>query len=345
MEKMNKKLIGLTCNVRREAGDGEVLDKYREFDDISTINAIVNAIKSFGYDVVIIEADENFLENILKYRDKLYFVFNIAEGMSGSSREAQVPAILDMLEIGYSGSGVLTQAITLSKDKTNEVLFANGVPVPLSQLFVSGDEKLRGDMKFPLIVKPNAEGSSKGITNDSLVNNEKELRKQVKFVIKTYKQGVIVQEFCGGREFTVGIIGNGEDAKVLPIVEVLFDHLPEGVNPIDSDYVKWVLDSPDSEIETVICPAKLDRKLLKQIEKVGLGAYRALGCVDFTRMDVRLDSEGVAKVLDVNALPGLIPDPKENSRFPKACYSLNMSYEDIVEIVLREAMKRYNLKF
>lgn len=337
-----KKTIALTCNIQKFDENGNVPDKYREFDAPTTIDAIKKGIEKQGFEVLIIEADENFIENILKHKDKIYFAFNIAEGMSGNSREAQVPAILDMLEIPYSGAGVLTQAITLNKDKTNDILFSNGVPVPISQLFITGKEELKKNMSYPLIVKPNAEGSSKGITNNSLVNNEKELRKQLQYVIKNYKQPAIVQEFCTGTEFTVAIIGN-DKPKVLPFVEVIFDHLPKGINPIDSDYVKWVLDNPDSTIETVRCPAKIDKKLQKTIEEIALKTYNVLDCKDFTRMDIRLDSKGIPKVLDVNALPGLIPDPKENSRFPKSCYAIGMSYEKIIATVLKEAMKRYKL--
>lgn len=332
--------VAVVFNLKKPAGANMPEDAYAEYDDISVPMAIKSALEKKGFIADLVEADENFFEKIKN--GKYNFVFNIAEGLNTGARESQVPAILDMLGIPYTGSGVLAQALTLDKTKTKEVLLYHKIPTPKYQLFHHWEEKLKPGLSFPMIVKPNAEGSSKGIRNNSLVHNEKELRKMVKFVITNYKQPALVEEFIDGREFTVGIIGNNPP-RVLPLVEVTFDYLPEGVNKFDSYEVKWYWDNPTNPVDPVVCPANVDEVLKARIEGVALKTFKALGIVDLCRMDIRLDQAGIPYVLDVNALPGLMPDPADNSRFPKACYAAGMSYEDIVHTVLNEAMKRYGV--
>ncbi|HJX06275.1 MAG TPA: hypothetical protein VJ461_06205, partial [Candidatus Nanoarchaeia archaeon] len=157
-----------------------------------------------------------------------------------------------------------------------------------------------------------------------------------------YNQPALVEEYLDGREFTVAVIGNNPP-RVLPIVEVTFDYLPDGIHKFDSYEVKWYWDNPTNPVDPIVCPANIDELLKSRIEAVAVNAFKALGCVDLCRMDMRLDETGVPNVIDVNALPGLIPDPAVNSRFPKACYTAGMSYEKIIHTVLSEAMKRYGL--
>jgi D-alanine-D-alanine ligase len=333
--------IGLTYNSLPEKSSRFKTDKFAEFDDISVIMAIKETIESEGHEVILIEADENAYEKLKHSR--LDFVFNIAEGLHGESRESQIPAMLEMLKIPYTGSGVLTQAITLDKTRTKEILLYYGIPTPRFQLFTSADEELDTRLRFPLFVKPNAEGSSKGIMRKSLVNTKKELRKIVNFIINRYNQPALVEEYLDGREFTVSILGN-DPPKVLPIVEILFDNLPDNIPKFDCFEVKWFWDSPDSNIETAACPARIDKNLEEQIKKTTLKTFKVLGCVDFCRIDIRLDKDNILNILEVNALPGLIPDPKENSRFPKACYTAGMTYNEIVLSVLEAAMKRYKIE-
>jgi len=338
--KRKVEIIGLAYNLKRESGKNERFDKYAEFDDIETINAIQKALESGGYAVELLEADYDFFMNIKK--SNVDFVFNIAEGYSGESRESHVPAILEMLNIPYSGSGVLTQAITLNKNRKKEILNTYGIPTPKYQVFTNAHQKRNPNLNFPLIVKPNSEGSSVGINNSSLVCDTKALNKQVSFVLKNYSQQVLVEEFCSGREFTVSLLGNHKPT-VLPIVEITYDYLPDNINKFDSYEVKWIYDNPNSQIDPLVCPAKINFKLQKKIEKNALKTYETLGCVDFCRIDIRLDSLGIPNIIDVNALPGLIPDPKQNSRFPRACYEAGMSYNDMILEILGSALKRYNL--
>ncbi len=337
----NKKVkrIGIAFNLKKELGKTDRFDKYSEFDDLETINAIRLAIEKAGYDVVLLEADRDFTFNLREAN--VDFVFNIAEGIQGECRESHVPAILEMFNIPYTGSGVLTQAITLNKSRKKEILSYYGIPTPRWQIFRNTNQKLDPLLSFPLIVKPDAEGSSVGITNDSLVFDAISLKKQVSKILREYKQPALVEEYVDGREFTVSLLGN--PPKVLPIIEINFDHLPDGLHKFDSWEAKWIYDNPSSPIDPLIVPADLKPKLKAQIERVAKQTFEKLGCVDLARIDIRLNREGVPYVLDVNALPGLMPDPKKNSRFPRSCYAAGMTYDDIILAILHSAMKRYNL--
>lgn len=329
--------VALTCNTlppdySRESGG----DTFAEFDAPSTLEAIRDALLTFCDSVTIIEADENAYGKLL--RGKFDFAFNIAEGVRGEAREAQIPAMLEMLGIPYSGSGVTTLAITLDKRRTKEVLMANGIRTPRFQL-LSRAEDLRSDLEFPLFLKPNGEGSSRGITAKSLVNSKEELKKVATEMVTTYRQPVLVEEYLTGREFTVGHVGNAPP-EILPIVEVSFEGLPEDAPKFDCYEVKWIYDSMDSEYDTTMCPARIDDDLRSRIEVTAARTFEALEVRDLCRLDVRLDKDGEPSVFDVNALPGLIPDPAENSRFPKAAYAAGYSYEELIGKVFNAALAR-----
>jgi D-alanine-D-alanine ligase len=248
-----------------------------------------------------------------------------------------------MLNIPYSGSGILTQAISLNKSRMKEVLSFYGIPTPQYQLYTNLRSKLDTSLNFPLIVKPDAEGSSVGITDEAVVNDTQALQRQISHIRKNYSQRVLVEEFCSGREFTVGLLGNGKP-RVLPIVEVNFDHLPENLNWIDSYEAKWIYDNPENPVDPLFCPADVTPGLKRSLEGIARRTYSVLGCVDLCRIDIRLDSKGIPNVLDVNALPGLIPDIKDNSRFPRAWYATGRTYDELILEILNSSLKRYNLQ-
>ncbi|MFH2021530.1 MAG: ATP-grasp domain-containing protein [archaeon] len=332
--------IAVAFNLKKEAPVGMPEDYYAEYDSLNVPEAIRDALIKKGHTAELVEANQNFFDKIKA--GNFDFVFNIAEGINQGARESQVPAILDMLGIPYTGSGVLTQAITLDKTRTKEILLYHGIPTPKYQLFTSWNQKINPNLIYPLIVKPNAEGSSKGIRNNSIVSSEQELRKMLRFVQFTYGQSALVEEFLDGREFTVSMIGNNP-SRVLPIVEISFDDLPEGLNKLDSYEVKWIWDNPNNPIDSIICPAKITKQMEWKIKQVAQKTFEVLDIKDLCRIDMRLDSFGLPNVIEVNALPGLMPDPLENSRFPKSCYSAGMTYEELVNTVLLEAMERYGL--
>ncbi|MBS7618455.1 ATP-grasp domain-containing protein [Candidatus Bathyarchaeota archaeon] len=333
--------VGLTYNLRREVTLGLPEDFYVEFDEETTVSAIAEALEKAECNVTRIEADE---EAYVKLKTlKLDIVFNIAEGLRGESRESHIPAMLEMLNIPYTGSGPSTLAIALNKALTNHILKANGVPSTNFQVFNRANDKLRKNLKFPLMVKPLSEGSSKGIRNDSLVEDETSLRRKVSWIIETYKQPALVEEFLPGREFTVGLIGN-ENPVVLPIVEILVDKLPNGANPIYSYEAKWVWDTPSKPLDIFQCPANISEELEEKIKHIAVKTFKALNCRDLCRIDMRLDKNGIPHVLEVNPLPGLIPDPKAHSCLPEAARAAGFTYEQLICTILWQALKRYGVQ-
>ncbi|MDO8741166.1 MAG: ATP-grasp domain-containing protein [Candidatus Woesearchaeota archaeon] len=341
-EKNKKLTIALTYNKKRSPKEGELEDLYAEFDTDQTINAVKNAIESKGSDVILIEADEDAFLKLKALKNKIDLVFNIAEGIRGDARESHIPAFCEMLNIPHTASSALTLAITLDKARTKEILSYSNIATPKFQVFNNENEKLNADLNFPLIVKPLREGSSKGIRNNNIVASEKELRSKIKELIENYRQPAIAEEFIEGREFTAAVIENGSQ-KVLPLVEITFDYLPKHIKKIDSYEVKWIYDNPNSKIDPLVCPAKLDKETEDKIKKISLDAFNALGCKDWCRIDIRLDKKGIPKVLEVNALPGIMPDPKENSRLPKAAYAAGMSYDQLINIIVDNAIERHNI--
>jgi D-alanine-D-alanine ligase len=335
--------VGLTYNLRKPVNSvaGQPEDFYIEFDDEATVDAIAEALGKGGCEVTKIEANEDAYSKLLSLKPDC--VFNIAEGIQGESRESQIPAMLEMLGIPYTGSGPLTLAIALDKALTHQVLSVNGVPSPNFQVFSAPHQKRQRKLEFPLIVKPLAEGSSKGIRSTSLVKDEQSLREQLSWVIKTYKQPAIVEEFLPGREFTVGLIGN-DAPLVLPIIEILLEKLPSGASPIYSYEAKWIWDVPEKPLDIFNCPADIPDELEKEIRKTAVKTFKVLNCRDLCRMDVRLDKNGKPRILEVNPLPGLIPDPDAHSCLPEAAGEAGFTYEQLICTVLWQALKRYNLQ-
>lgn len=337
--------IALTYNIRHRKPSlkNKKAIEEAEFDDPATIKGILNALKKLGHKVFLIEVNELAFLKLYKLKPKIDSVFNIAEGY-GQDREAQIPMILEILKIPYVGSKPITQAICLDKARTKEILSFYRIPTPKFQIFKKINDKPKNNLKFPLIAKPNSEGSSKGILQSSFVKNKKELRKKIQELIKTYNEPVLVEEFLPGREITIGLIGNNP-VEILPPVEIDFSALPKNFIPIDSYETKWIIDNPKSKIKTVICPAKIDNRLWKKIKKICLKTKEVLDVLDWCRIDLRLDKNGIPNVLDINQIPGIIPDPKENSRFTLAARVAGYTYEEMLNKIIKSAFQRYNINY
>ncbi|SDM47369.1 D-alanine-D-alanine ligase [Geoalkalibacter ferrihydriticus] len=314
-------------------------DIYAEWDDIHTINAVADALRS-QHQVTLVEADLNAFETYRALRPDL--VFNIAEGLHGVSREAQIPALLDMLGLPYTGSDPVTLGMCLDKRRTKEILSHHRVATPRFVVVASlGDIPAR--FTYPAMVKPTLEGSSKGVTDKALVRNRRELVRQVQWVLETYNQPALIEEFLPGREFTVALIGNGAELRVLPIVEINLDALPAEVNPIYSYEAKWLWDQEHDPLQIFTCPAQLEPLLRRQIEELCKRAFHALGCRDWCRIDVRLDARGLPQIIELNPLPGILPRPEQNSCFPKAARAAGLSYDQLILAVVDAAALRLNL--
>ena len=316
-------------------------DRYAEWDDIHTVRAVERALAA-RHQVTLVNADLDAFAILRNLRSQIDLVFNLAEGLHGASREGQLPALLDMLEIPYTGSDPLTLGLCLDKRRTKEVLRCNGVPTPRFWI-VTALAEIPPRLPYPLMVKPTLEGSSKGVTDRSLVKNRRELRQQVEWVLTTYRQPVLIEEFLPGREFTVALLGNGPELGTLPIVEINFATLPAGVNPIYSYEAKWLWDREEDPLQIFTCPANIDPVLQREIEAVSKQAFRALGCRDWCRVDVRLDALGQPQVIELNPLPGILPRPEQNSCFPKAARAAGLSYEELILAVVDTASRRLGL--
>jgi D-alanine-D-alanine ligase len=323
-------------------------DAYAEWDSPETIDAVAAALAAYG-EVIRLEATDDFPRRLRDARPDI--VFNIAEGLHGPNREAHVPAICEFFGVPYSGSDPFTLSLCLHKGRTKQMLAACGVATARFVLVESDAElvaladgrPVRGadtELRCPLFLKPVQEGSSKGITERNFVRNAAELLVRGRELLTQYAQPVIAEEFLPGAEFTCGVLGNGEGARVLPLVGIRFDTLPGGAVPIYGFEAKWLWDTPENPLEIFECPARIDDALRREIEDVTLRAYHALGCRDWSRIDVRLDAGGRPHVIEINPLPGILPDPKENSCLPKAARAAGLSYDEMIQACLVHAADR-----
>ena len=332
---------------RPEEEPPSIDDAYAEWDSAETIDAVASALSLYG-DVIRLEATEEFPERLRAERPDI--VFNIAEGLRGTNREGHIPAICEFFDVAYSGSDPFTLSLCLHKARTKDVLTVNGIP---NAAFVLIDSEASLDMwlraprsaalaspNAPLFLKPVQEGSSKGITERNLVRDDDELEAQARFLLSAYAQPVIAEAFLPGAEFTCGVLGNGDGARVLPLVGMNFSSLPDGALPIYGYEAKWIWDTPDDPLDIFECPARIDARLQSAIEDVVLRAYRVLGCRDWSRIDVRLDAAGVPNIVEVNPLPGILPNPEDNSCLPKAARAAGIGYDELIQTALLAAADR-----
>ncbi|MGC8857017.1 MAG: D-alanine--D-alanine ligase family protein, partial [Anaerolineae bacterium] len=324
-------------------------DAYADFDHIETVEAIRAAIETDGHATCFIPADRNLPFALQKEQPDI--CFNIAEGLGGDAREAQVPALLELLGIPYTGSRVLTNAISLDKTLTKRIWRDRRLPVAPFQEFSSGDEPLRPELKFPLFVKPAREGTGMGVDLNAIVHNEKELRERVRYVINTYQQPALVETFLSGREFTVGILGR-PDARLFsrhpewyekdgfhrfPVLEL---DSSRSVTPNVYSQAAKSKEVGEEGAPGYICPAILDPELEKKLKHFAWRAHQVLGALDVSRTDIRLDDEGSPRLLEINTLPGLTPDYSDLCLQAKA---EGIAYHDLILEILYLAAGRWGL--
>ncbi len=315
-------------------------DTYAEWDTEETIQAVIAELAE-RHTVTPIEANEEAFQKLLAVQPEI--VFNIAEGLRGPSREAQIPALLELLGIPYTGSDTLTLGICLDKSRAKEILSYYKIPTAPFVVLSSLEEFGNATALLPAVVKPLYEGSSKGILNSSVVCTQADLRREVKRVLTDYEEPALVERFLPGREFTVALLGNGSSLQVFPVVELRLDKLPQGVNPIYSYEAKWVWDQSDHPIEMYDCPARIDRRLEGRIKEICVDAFRVLRVRDWCRIDLRLDESGEPNILELNPLPGILPNPDDHSCFPMAARKAGLNYQQMLNAVLESAAQRYGI--
>jgi D-alanine-D-alanine ligase len=338
---MEIKTIAFLYNVRHNYLD---INDYHnqleaDFDDPITTKWQIKYLENLGFKIIPIEANENAYLKLKKHKNDIDIAFNVAEGIYGRDRELQIPAILEMLQIPYIGSSPLTHAFSLNKAKAKQIFIAEGIPTAPFQIIKNQDFVLNDGLKYPLIVKPVAQGSSMGITNKSVVYDIISLKKQVKKIINAFKEAALVEPFLEGREFSISMIGN--PGKILPIIEPNHSILPKGYLPFDSYEVKWYFEEQGNS-NYLMCPAKIDSDLESKIRKICHQVWKALEILDWCRIDIKCDKENNPYVLEINSPAGLIPpEVSMTSYFPLAARTAGMNYEQMLLKIIKTALKRY----
>jgi D-alanine-D-alanine ligase len=325
--------IGISYDLKEAVtlGKEQPEDALEEYDSSITIEALKAAIEAKGHSAVKLGGGREFLQNIL--REKVDFVFNISEGLGTyRSREAQVPSVLEMLDIPYSGADPQCLAVCLDKNLTKKIVSLEGIATPKWSVISQNQKTIDWkSLPYPAFVKPVWEGSSKGIRLSSLICDSRTMKSSVTGLLEKYHQPVLVEEFIAGEEVTVGLVGNNPPGLV-GIMRVI--PRKKDANFIYSlevkrDYEKLV----DYE-----CPANLDKKILRQILDFSLKAFEVLECRDFARVDFRISSEGVPFFLEINPLAGL--NPKSSDLIIMARLA-GLNYNELIGSILDAALRRY----
>jgi D-alanine-D-alanine ligase len=327
--------IGLSYDLKEEVTLNKDYpeDALEEYDSLETVDSIKAAIESMGHSVVKLSGGKRFLSNIIE--SNVDFVFNIAEGRGNyRSREAQIPAVLEMLDIPYSGSDPQCLAVCLDKPVTKQLVQAAGVRTPKWQVISNRQEMeavCQDSFPLPAFVKPAFEGSSKGVRLGCRVEGSEQMAEVTIALLEQYKQPVMVEEFISGDEVTVGMIGNNppEIVGMMRILPKKKDKFFVYSLEVKRDWQNLV------EYE---CPAQLESRVLKKLADFSLKAFEVLECRDFARMDFRLDQKGKPYFLEINPLPGLNP---KSSDLPIMAYKMGWNYQRLISSVLNAALERY----
>ena len=326
--------IGITYDLKSDAPPpADAPDDYQEeYDSPDTVEAVAKVLRGLGHEVVKLGDGRELLQRLLS--DPPDFVFNFAEGQGvGRSREARVPAVLEMLDIPYTGSDPLTLAVTLDKDCAKKIVAAAGVQVPRSMLVEPADDLTplwECGLPYTAIVKPAWEGSSKGIRGRCVVDDAADCVAAIERLRREHGQPILVEEYIEGDELTVGVVGN-DPPRVIGIMRVLPQRNTERFVyslEVKRDWQRQV---------RYECPARLPAGCLEAVEEAALKAYRALGCRDVARVDFRLH-DGVPYFLEVNPLPGLNPDSGDLVILSGL---VGLSYEELIRGVFEAALDRH----
>ncbi len=323
--------IGLTYDLRADyLAAGYTEEETAEFDRDETIDALEGALASLGYQTDRIGHVRHLVAR-LAAGDRWDMVFNIAEGMHGIGREAQVPAMLDAYEIPYTFSDPLVMTLTLHKGMTKHVLRDTGVATTDFTVVESPQDLRRVAFGPPYFIKPVAEGTGKGVTPDSIVRRRDDLGAACRNLRVAFDQPVLVEPFLSGREFTVGLVGTGADARVLGTMEVLL------LKQAEPNVYSYVNKERCEELVSYRLGSSREDAVVARAEAVALEAWRVLGCRDAGRVDLRCDTQQDPMFMEVNPLAGLHP---QHSDLPILCSLLGIAYVDLIEQIMRSALKR-----
>ena len=329
------KIIGITYDLKSDwqASDDDPIDAAAELDAHRTVECLKAALESAGHKVVLIGGARQLISRQARGDLRVDIVFNISEGFKGRNRESQVPAILDLYNIPFVGADALSLGVTLDKVMAKKCFIADGIPTPRYFKATPQDNLLElNTIGFPLFVKTLHEGTSKGITESSRVENFQQLKAQVGHIYRNYKQPALVEEFIKGTEFTVAVIGNNPP-KPMPVVQYAI----AGQTLLGNEFYSY--HHVAQKLVEHICPAPTDEKQCQRLQEMAVRAYKSVDCRDFGRVDFRVDEEGNPYVLEINPLPNLNPDDV----FVIFGKVVKMSYNQIINKIMDEALIRVGL--
>jgi len=322
----SKITVGITYDLRDDyLAEGYTQEETAEFDKEETIAGIENTIQKLGFKTQRI-GNIKALSLKLNEGDRWDIVFNISEGMYGLAREAQVPCLLDAYNIPYVFSDGLVLALTLHKGHTKRIIRDAGIPTAPFCEIRNTDDISKVSLPFPLFLKPVAEGTGKGIDNRSRVKNMEELESSAKYILKQFGQPVLVETYLPGREFTVGVIGSGDEAEAIGIMEIVFQ-------TNDTIYSMDVKENYEKLVKYIVP----EPAVAELCFRVALDSWRILGCVDGGRVDLRMDDKDIPNFIEVNPLAGLNP---VHSDLPILCRLNGISYETLMDKIISASLKR-----
>jgi D-alanine-D-alanine ligase and related ATP-grasp enzymes len=335
MNKIMGKIIGLTYDLKSDwtSSSDDPIDAAAELDGAKTVDSLKTAFEEAGHRVVLIGGANNLIKLAGSGQLNVDLVFNISEGFHGRNRESQVPAILDLYRIPFAGADALTLGVTLDKVVAKKCFIADGVPTArYFKAMFDDDLEALNTIGFPLFVKTLHEGTSKGITQQSRVEDLEQLRRQVTRINNDYNQPALVEEFIKGTEFTVAVIGN-DKPQAMPVVQYAIG----GKTTLGNEFYSYRHVS--EKLVEHICPAGIDDALAQKLQALAVRAYKSVDCRDFGRVDFRVDEKGDPYVLEINPLPNLSPDDV----FVLFGKVVGMSYNQIINKILDEALNRLGL--
>lgn len=324
--------VGITYNLKKDVSlnDKLPIDFAEEFDSEETIDSIKNVLESEGHKVYKLGGDNGLIERLKS--TPVDIVFNIAEGLKGRNREAHIPAILEFMDIPYTGSDPLTLSLTLDKSMAKRVVASEGIATPKFKKINRLEELNDLDLRYPLFLKLCYEGSSKGIRLDSKIKTPQALREKASWLLKDYDSPILIEEFINGPEFTVGIIGN-YPPEIIGVMQIEI----KGLAPEDAIYSLEVKREWEDKV-CYHCPPSISQDLLKKIKDVAIRAYKVLECRDVSRVDIRVGEDNIPYFLEINPLPGLSPIYGD---LPIMARLMGWKYEDLIKTIFNNALKRY----
>jgi len=330
--------VGILYNLIDQVEKGRPIDKLADNEIYQTANAVKEALTKKGYEVSMVRISSNvkaLKKQIKSLEGKVDFVFNLAEGVgSNITEEPKIAYYLKKSGIPFSGSDDYALALCMDKLKTKKELRKNNIPTPDFQLFKKTDDKIKSSLRFPLIVKPVHEDGSIGITEDSIVYDNNQLRKKVEDVINNYKQPALVEEYIDGREINAALLGNGK-LEALPLSEIVFN-FPNGAPKIVSFEAKWLEDSEQYKNTVGKCPAELPDEVKDKIATTAKKAFRVAKCSDYGRVDFRIRGKDIY-VLEVNPNPCINPS---GAGFIRSANAAGLSYDAVISRIVDIANAR-----